>query len=157
VQRPDSDPDTNTPACVSAVDPNAAAPDASTGFVQRYGRDMIDTDSGGRVDASVTEFATPHQASEHMKRTAANWQHCANTNITLARQDSTQQVRFGDRTDEHGIQTIATESTEGTTTRQCSHATTAVSNVVTDVVVCAPNASAVATALADAIRKRFPK
>jgi len=152
VQRPQPRSTPQSPSCVGAVNATAQEPDPRSGFVQRYGREMQDASSSSRIDESVVEFSSPRQASDFFDEVEARWEACAHTDVAVAGQTETQRIVFGELTDDQGIQTLAMTGPDG----ECSHATGAISNVVSDVVVCGPHASERASAMAAAIRDRFP-
>lgn len=155
IQRPRIDSTPDAPSCASAINSTAQEPETTSGFVQRYGRELVDTLSGNRVDESVVEFATAHQASEYHDRMTESWRSCTHTEIELSDRVSTQTMKFGDVRQDGNVQILAIE--RGTDTAECSHASSVVSNVVSDVVVCAPGASDRASAVVEGIRDRFPR
>lgn len=155
VQRPQTDSAPGEPSCIGAVNPTAQEPALGGGFIQRYGRELIDAPHGSRVDESVVEFSTARQASEYYERTTGAWRSCAHTELALAGKDLIQHIRFGELQDDRGVRTLAMSRDDEAA--QCSHASAAISNVVSDVVVCGPEASDRAAAVAQAIRDRFPK
>lgn len=142
----------HAPSCAEAVNPTAYEPGRDSGFLQRSGREMVDPAAQTRIDESVIEFATPRQASEYFEPMKSGWDACKKSTVPFG----TQHITVGDLTDDHHIWTLAVKTSDEPS-GQCARASAAISNVVSDVVACGPKASERASAVATAIRDRFPK
>ncbi|WP_135355458.1 sensor domain-containing protein [Mycolicibacterium sp. NCC-Tsukiji] len=152
VQRPQRDSAPRAPSCAEAVNPTAYEPGRDSGFLRRSGREMVDPASQTRMDESVIEFATPRQASAYFEPIRSQWDACKKSTITVG----TQRITVGDLSEDHHVWTLVVK-TSNEPGGQCARASAAISNVVSDVVACGPKASERATAVATAIRDRFPK